>query len=194
MIFLKMKKFLYLFITLAVVGALVTSCEKEAIQEDTIELKTLIESEVSIQDTEQLQFRGVNCNNLVAEADVALKNLVTSIKNFNGNQTSTNKTRVIQKYDFYRLYVLEDCLSLPISVPILDPNDVQSSCGLGSQPCSGLGVANTLEWFVCRLVRYLDNPTNGKYNDVKSGFNFYIGRLNNCLLDDFGLPPVTVVF
>jgi len=40
--FLKMKKFFYLFITLAVVGVLVTSCEEEAIQEDSIELKKLI--------------------------------------------------------------------------------------------------------------------------------------------------------
>jgi len=183
---LKMKSIFKLFIALALVGVLVTSCEKEAIIEDTAELKTLIESESNLENAELLQSR-MSCSNFGPLANSVLIALAQEIENCAANGSKANKDAIINRYNYYRLSVLEPCLPQPVVVPVLSfDNNPNTSCPFGQGSCSdGSAAINTLEWFLCHLGNFIENPNSFQnQNNVENAFNYYAGILRTC----FGAP------
>jgi len=177
---LKMKSIFKLFIALAVVGVLVTSCEKEAIQEDSIVLKTLDEGELTVQDTEQLQSR-MGCSNFEAQVNTALIALAQEIENCAANPTRSNKDAIVRRYDYYRLQVLEVCLPQPVNVPNLT-FDGSNCYEIGGGFCSdGSTAINALANLLCQLANFIENPNSyANQIDLENAFDHYVYILEFC--------------
>ncbi len=184
---LRLNQFFNMLITFAIVSILLTSCDKDIIQDEPIRQNlSLMEDDLNAKNEKQLEtdktnlrIRCSNFNNLVNQA---LNNLVITIEDFAANPTVNNRQRIIIQFDYYRLSVLEPCLPARVVVPPFVYTGVATNCTFTPGSCfNGSAAISSLEFFQCHLNNFLTNPSSNAYqNNASNAFDYYIGTLTNC--------------
>lgn len=156
--------------------------EVEAVETIDAETTRLIEAFENI--TEDALNKGCN-SGIQAKIIKALDVLIADLRAFRCGYASAASVQT--SFENYKSQ-LQAILGLPFPLPgYVNANPNGGGCV--SVSASGtLGAVYALDFLGCRIGTFLNNPTNGKWEDVITAFEFYLSVLESVFICDWNIP------